>query len=188
MEFVNPILEIFFHIWNFSIDRGPHMVYNVFEVISMLHEILNAQKKKLGLDIDSIVEKSGVPKGTVSKIMAGTTPNPSIENVKAIAYALGLTLSDLDDQMFAKNISDEEQALLSAFRSLDAPGKAAVTAVLESQQQRIKEYGRLEKKPGVNIRMPLIQGTHEADVQMRYQSKREQQELHQSETLQSDPT
>ena len=112
----------------------------------MLHEILNAQKKKLGLDIDGIVEKSGVPKGTVSKIMAGTTPNPSIENVKAIAYALGLTLSDLDDRMFSKNLSDEEQSLLVAFRSLDTPGKSTVMAVIESQQQRINEYGAAEKR------------------------------------------
>lgn len=156
----------------------------------MLHEILNAQKKKLGLDIDSIVEKSGVPKGTVSKIMAGTTPNPSIENVKAIAYALGLTLSDLDDQMFSKSLSNEEQSLLTAFRSLDVPGKAAVQAVLESQQQRIRRYGTVDKPIGfVRGRpIPMVQGTHEAIIQMQHQSKQEQKELHQSETLQSDLT
>ena len=65
-----------------------------------------------------------------------------------------------ENTMHTDTITEEEQNLLSAFRSLDVPGKAAVTAVLETQQQRIKEYGRLEKKPGVNIRMPLIQGAH----------------------------
>ena len=153
----------------------------------MLHEILNAQKKKLSLDIDTIVEKSGVPKGTVSKIMSGITPNPSIENVKAIAYALGLSLSDLDDKMFSKNITDEEHAWLSALRSLDAPGKAVVQTVLESQQQRIREYGPAVKASATR-RIPLIQGADESEIQMRYQSQQEQRELEQSETLKSDPT
>lgn len=93
-----------------------------------------------------------------------------------------------ENTMRTDTITEEALTFAKTFDSLDAPGKAAVTAVLETQQQRIREYGRLEKKPGISIRLPLIQGTHEADVQMRYQSKREQQELHQSETLQSDPT
>lgn len=176
MEFVNRISEIFFQIWNFSIDIDAQMIYNVVEVIVMLHDILNARKKELGMDLDGIVRKSGVPKGTVSKIMSGITPNPSIENVKAIAHALGLSLSDLDDKITSLNLSEEERAFLDSFRTLDAPGKAAVQAVLESQQQRIREYGPADKK-STSRRIPLMQGTDETEMQMRYQARREREEL-----------
>lgn len=80
------------------------------------------------------------------------------------------------------------RAILEAYLDLDPQGRETFRKFFADAAARYKEYGRLEKKPGINIRMPLIQGTHEAEVQMRYQSKREQQELHQSETLQSDPT
>lgn len=84
-------------------------------------------------------------------------------------------------------LTTDELNLLIAIRSLDAPGKAAVQAVLESQQQRIKEYGPADKKPTVR-RIPLMQGTEESVIQMQYQARQEQRELEQSETLRSDPT
>lgn len=62
-----------------------------------LHEILTQKRIELGLSLDEIVKRSGVPKGTVAKIMSGNTPNPQIESLKAIAYALDLTLDDLDE-------------------------------------------------------------------------------------------
>lgn len=85
----------------------------------------------------------------------------------------------------------EEMNLLDAIRDLDEPGKIAVRAVLETQQQRIRECGPAVKLQSVEIvrkRIPMIQGTHEAEIQMRYRSKQEQRELQQSETLLPDPT
>lgn len=64
----------------------------------MLHEILTQRRKQLGLSIDELVEKSKLPKGTVSKIMSGITPNPQIESLKSIVYALEMTLEDLDEK------------------------------------------------------------------------------------------
>lgn len=62
-----------------------------------LHEILTRRREDLGYTIDDLVAKSGVPKGTVAKIMSGITPNPQFETLRSIAYALGLALEDLDD-------------------------------------------------------------------------------------------
>lgn len=154
-----------------------------------LFEALAFRRKELGMKYELLSERSHIPVNTLKKIFTGNIAAPSFESIKAIVYAMDWTLEELDGKIEEKSgYAAEDIALLNAFHALDAPGKAAVTAALESQQQRIKEYGRLEKKPGVNIRMPLIQGTHEAEAQICYQSKREQQELHQSETLQSDPT
>lgn len=80
------------------------------------------------------------------------------------------------------------RAILEAYLDLDPQGRETFRKFFADAAARYKEYGRLEKKPGINIRMPLIQGTDESELQMRYQSKREQQELHQSESLSADPT
>lgn len=44
-----------------------------------------------------LAEKSGVPLGTLNKILSGATKDPKLETLKAIARVLGLTLDDFDD-------------------------------------------------------------------------------------------
>ncbi|MFR5717917.1 MAG: helix-turn-helix domain-containing protein [Anaerotignum faecicola] len=46
-------------------------------------EKINDMRKHIGMSIDDLSEKSGVPKGTLSKITAGITKNPH-DTVKAI--------------------------------------------------------------------------------------------------------
>lgn len=54
-------------------------------------------KKKLGLTTAELAGKSGVPLGTLNKILSGATKDPKLETLKAIARVLGLTLDDFDD-------------------------------------------------------------------------------------------
>ncbi|MCA5960598.1 helix-turn-helix transcriptional regulator [Blautia sp. RD014234] len=54
-------------------------------------------KKRLGMTTAELSEKSGVPKGTLDKILSGVTRDPKLETLKAIARVLGLTLDDFDD-------------------------------------------------------------------------------------------
>jgi len=55
-------------------------------------------KKKLGLTTEELSIRSGVPVGTLNKILSGATRDPKLETLKAIAKVLGLTLSDFDDE------------------------------------------------------------------------------------------
>lgn len=55
-------------------------------------------KKKLGLTTEELSQKSGVPIGTLNKILSGATKDPKLETLKAIARVLGLTLNDFDDK------------------------------------------------------------------------------------------
>ena len=55
-------------------------------------------KKKLGLTTEELSERSGVPVGTLNKILSGATKDPKLETLKAIARVLGLTLNDFDDE------------------------------------------------------------------------------------------
>lgn len=55
-------------------------------------------KKKLGMTTEELSEKSGVPLGTLNKILSGATKDPKLETLKAIAHVLGLSLDDFDDK------------------------------------------------------------------------------------------
>lgn len=54
-------------------------------------------KKKLNLTTEELSAKSGVPIGTLNKILSGATKDPKLETLKAIARVLGLSLNDFDD-------------------------------------------------------------------------------------------
>ena len=54
-------------------------------------------KKKMGLTTDELSQKSGVPIGTLNKILSGATKDPKLETLKSIAKVLGLSLNDFDD-------------------------------------------------------------------------------------------
>lgn len=60
-------------------------------------EKISEYKKKLGMTTEELSEKSGVPVGTLNKILSGATKDPKLETLKAIAKVLGLSLNDFDD-------------------------------------------------------------------------------------------
>lgn len=52
-------------------------------------------RKKLGISQDSLSKKANLAFHTVAKIEAGATPNPTINTVKKLADALGVSLDRL---------------------------------------------------------------------------------------------
>lgn len=103
-----------------------------------LYEILTSRRKEIGMSIDTLVEVSRVPKGTVTKILTGVIKNPGIESLKAITYALGLSLEDLngtpepgvrDDVAAPENDTltfpshSPEAELIAIYRDLNAEGQ-----------------------------------------------------------------
>ncbi len=103
-----------------------------------LGELLTRYRKEAGLTIDELAEKSGVPKGTINKIIAGTTKAPTLENVRALAYAMGKTLDDFDTTKKSRAVLPApELELLKRYRALDAHGKRMVDMVLEEETSRM---------------------------------------------------
>lgn len=74
-------------------------------------------KKKLGLTTEELSRRSGVPVGTLNKILSGETKDPKLETLKAIARVLGLTLNDFDDNTYYTN----EQTAAVAQELLENP-------------------------------------------------------------------
>ena len=54
-------------------------------------------KKKKGLTNEELSTLSGVPKGTIDKILSGVTKDPKLETLKAIARVLECSLDDFID-------------------------------------------------------------------------------------------
>lgn len=67
-------------------------------------EKIEEYKRRLGMTTAELAEKSGVPKGTLDKILSGVTKDPKLETLKAIARVLGCTLDDFDDQTRKRTI------------------------------------------------------------------------------------
>ena len=52
-------------------------------------------KTENGLTTDALSERSGVPKGTINKLLNGETRNPTAQTLRRLAEALGCGLEDL---------------------------------------------------------------------------------------------
>ena len=92
-----------------------------------LWKVLALRRKELGIKYETLSRLSGVPETTLKKIFTGVTINPKITTVRAIAGAMGLTLTELDEQVQQKNgLSYAETQLIERYRSLDDAGRALV--------------------------------------------------------------
>ena len=58
-------------------------------------ETIKKLRMKNGISQDTLSKKANISFHTISKIEAGSTPNPTIDTVKKIADALGVSLDDL---------------------------------------------------------------------------------------------
>ena len=105
-----------------------------------LGELISFYRKQLGMTIEELSEKSGVAKGTLTKIIGGVTKAPTLDNMKAIARALGKRLEDFDDPQpqKARGLSPAEERLLRQYRALDAYGQETVDWVLSRESGRVR--------------------------------------------------
>lgn len=103
-------------------------------------ELISVYRKEAKMTIDELSEKSNVPKGTLNKIIGGITKAPTLDNVKAIASALGKTLDDFDDEpKHFRGLSHEAIKVAKNYEILDPYGKKVINAVIDIELDRIKE-------------------------------------------------
>ena len=62
---------------------------------SKLGEVIRKLRLEGGISQDVLSKKADLSFHTISKIESGATPNPTIDTVKKIAGALGVTLDEL---------------------------------------------------------------------------------------------
>lgn len=113
--------------------------------MALICDRLNAVRQKTGLTNVSWAERSGVPVGTVARILSGATENPGIQTVIDLVTAAEVPLSDV-------------------FPGLPAPGEdfapaPSVAALLEEKDARISALERLASSRARWLRLLAIIAT-----------------------------
>ncbi|MBE6691060.1 MAG: helix-turn-helix domain-containing protein [Ruminococcaceae bacterium] len=95
---------------------------------------------------DELAERTGIPGGTLSKILAGISESPKLSNFVAICEALNCSLDyimyGIEENSNNYTLDEEEIDLVERFRTLDNRGKDTVMGVLEREEA----YARGEVK------------------------------------------
>lgn len=98
------------------------------------NDFINQKRRELGISVDELAKRSGVPKGTLSKLCAGINTNPTIATAEAIFRGLGCSFGDM---IGSDGLSPEEREIVETFRKLDPISKKAVSVLVKTEALRL---------------------------------------------------
>lgn len=105
-------------------------------------KLIKSQKK---LTNERLSELSGVPLGTLSKLLAGMNESPKLSNIVAICSALDCSVEYIvtgaPDNTNNYTLTSEEIALIEAYRRLDSWGRSVAGVVIAKEQERVEGTG-----------------------------------------------
>lgn len=101
-------------------------------------KLLKSEKK---ITNDALSEMTGIPLGTLSKILAGISDSPKLSNIVAICDALDTSLeyivNGIPENTNNFTLDRGEMRLIENYRTLDQHGKELVTLVLDKEKERV---------------------------------------------------
>lgn len=121
-----------------------------------LNEYVNQRRKELNMSVDELVIKSGIPKGTLSKITAGINTNPTLSTVEALCKALECSLNDIVGNVHIDAFSLSEKNIIKKYRTLDEYGKEAVDGLLDTEYRRCTSVPEEVKPEIVHIKLAQL--------------------------------
>lgn len=90
---------------------------------------------------EKLSELTGIPLGTLSKIMAGISDSPKLSNIVLIADALGCTLDYIvkgtPQTDFNYTLSNDEMNFIEDYRQLDTYGRELIALVTQKEIERV---------------------------------------------------
>ncbi len=99
-------------------------------------KLLKAQKKMTTEDLSA---RTGIPVGTLSKILSGATETPKLGIAVKVAEALETSLEYLCGMSEHQPITEEEKALIDSYNMLDARGKKYINEMINREIERKKD-------------------------------------------------
>lgn len=78
-------------------------------------EYINQKRKEMKMSYEELAMVSGVPLGTVNKVLSGATKNPTLSTVNALCKALGINPSDISNNGEPLNIRGNFPDEMEAF-------------------------------------------------------------------------
>ena len=105
-----------------------------------LGEMVSRYRKDAGMTIDELSAASGVPKGTLNKIIAGTTKSPTLDTVRALAEALGKKLEDFDDGLQKKQpaptngdeLAEDDKRIIELLHQLTPENRERIVEIIKA--------------------------------------------------------
>ena len=125
---------------------------------------LKARKAELGMTNEQLAAASGVPMGTLSKLLAGMNDSPKLGNLVALCRALDLSL---DFTVYGKpenthnyTLSTEEIAFIEQYRALDARGRDTLTVLMQKEAEytarRPAEQSAASSHRAIRLSQPAV--------------------------------
>jgi len=133
------------------------MAYMEKVLYDVLGTLLEQARINSGLTLTEVADKMGVTPMTIQRYEKGQR-KINVESIKQLCKIYGFDSSNFMSQAariayyasaineesksdVQNDLSDDEIEILKDYRSLDAPGKEAVRATIQSQIKRIDDYG-----------------------------------------------
>lgn len=106
------------------------------DYISRIKKLKNEKK----ITNEKLAELTGIPLGTLSKIMAGMSDSPKLSNVVSIAEALGCSLDYIvngtPDNQNNYTLTPDEMDFIESYRRLDIHSKEVVKTLVNKEAER----------------------------------------------------
>ena len=106
---------------------------------------------------DRLSELTGIPLGTLSKIMAGISDSPKLSNIIAICDALDCSLdyiiSGKEENHNNYTLTDAEIRFIEDYRRLDDHGRELVALVADKEAERVESgtYNDIRRPSGIIV-------------------------------------
>ena len=117
-------------------------------------KLLKSEKK---ITNDRLSELTGIPLGTLSKIMAGISDSPKLSNIIAICDALECSLdyivSGKEDNHNNYTLTDAEIRFIEDYRKLDDHGRELLMLVADKEAERVEShsYSDIRRPAGIVV-------------------------------------
>ena len=101
---------------------------------------IKLMKNEKKMTNEQLAERTGIPLGTLSKILAGMSDSPKLSNIIAICNVLDCSVeyivSGTPENTNNYSLSGEEIRMIESWRELDSYGRDLVETVIFKEAQR----------------------------------------------------
>ena len=109
---------------------------------------IKKKKSEMRLTNEQLAERSGIPLGTLSKVLAGMSDSPKLSTVIAICNALDCSVEYIatgtPENTNNYTLTPEEIAFVEAWRELDRWGRETTEAVMAKETERVQASREVE--------------------------------------------
>ncbi len=123
-------------------------------------ERIKQLKKERNITTEQLARDSGVPVGTLSKILSGVADSVKLSNIASVCSALGVSLDYLvfgiPENKHNYTLNPDEMDFIEDFRSLDVYGRDFIKAALKMEISRAANgSGTVPEIPKNQLRLKL---------------------------------